>query len=315
MNNEKEIPFRAFDSELMHQEISIPEGFKATIEGNKIILTRIENEDERVRKALITYFQRFPYGGIGNAGTNPKEAIAWLEKLGQKPRKVSIWKHWKDGICGNGEGKLIYLIKNGDAYSLSSSLGYECDYIELSELDNLMLEKQGNQKLPIEKLPEEMKTIEESLGFTTQKECDEYNKMVSELIMSAGNKIKPKFEVGDTIRLKNSTAEYTIESISDGCYHGKGWSLNIIDADKSGDYVLVEHKTAWSKEDEGVLLESISVLQNSCHWVLADKLKSLKQRYTWKPSKEQIVALRWILNNIPYNKYKEEISGLLDQIK
>ena len=34
-----------------------------------------------------------------------------------------------------------------------------------------------------------------------------------------------------------------------------------------------------------------------------------------KPSKEQIVALRWILNNIPYNKHKEEISKLLDQIK
>ena len=48
-------------------------------------------------------------------------------------------------------------------------------------------------------------------------------------------------------------------------------------------------------------------------------LKSLKDRVQsqnmWKPSKEQIVALRWILNNIPYNKHKEEISGLLDQIK
>lgn len=50
-----------------------------------------------------------------------------------------------------------------------------------------------------------------------------------------------------------------------------------------------------------------------------DWLKSLKDRIQpqnrWKPSKEQIIALRWVLNNIPYNKYKEEISGLLDQIK
>ena len=104
------------------------------------------------------------------------------------------------------------------------------------------LEKQGEQKLPIEKLPSEMKTIGESLGFTTQEECDEHNQMVSDLIMSDGNEIKPKFKVGDTIRLKNSTAEYTIESISGGCYHGRGWGLNIIDADKSGDYVLVEQK-------------------------------------------------------------------------
>ena len=42
MNNEKEISFGAFDNELMHQEIFIPEGFTATIDGNKIILTRIE---------------------------------------------------------------------------------------------------------------------------------------------------------------------------------------------------------------------------------------------------------------------------------
>lgn len=46
------------------------------------------------------------------------------------------------------------------------------------------LEKQDDQKLPIEKLPEEMKTVGESLGFTTQKECDEYNQMVLDLIMS-----------------------------------------------------------------------------------------------------------------------------------
>ena len=46
-----------------------------------------------------------------------------------------------------------------------------------------------------------------------------------------------------------------------------------------------------------------------------DFIQSLKQRYGWKPSKEQIIALRWVLNNIPYNKHKEEISGLLDQIK
>lgn len=65
-----------------------------------------------------------------------------LEKQGGKEsNKIPIWKHWKDGICGNGEGKLIYLIKDGDDYSLSSCLGYECDYIELSDLDKLMLQE------------------------------------------------------------------------------------------------------------------------------------------------------------------------------
>ena len=36
-------------------------------------------EDERIRKALITYFQRFPYDSLEDAGINAKDAIAWLE--------------------------------------------------------------------------------------------------------------------------------------------------------------------------------------------------------------------------------------------
>lgn len=39
------------------------------------------------------------------------------------------------------------------------------------------------------------------------------------------------------------------------------------------------------------------------------------KKNAWKPSKEQIIALRWVLTNVPYNKHKEEISGLLEQIK
>lgn len=42
-----------------------------------------ESEDERIRKALITFFKRFPYDSIEQAGTNAKEAIAWLEKQGE----------------------------------------------------------------------------------------------------------------------------------------------------------------------------------------------------------------------------------------
>lgn len=41
----------------------------------------------------------------------------------------------------------------------------------------------------------------------------------------------------------------------------------------------------------------------------------IEKKKVWKPSEGQIIALRWVLNNVPYNKHKEEISGLLDQIK
>ena len=104
--------------------------------------TIAESEDERIRKEFYKDLRTY----IPIEKTN--EYIAWLEKQRQDPRKVSIWKHWKHGICGNGEGKQIYLIKMGNTYSLSSCLGFECDYIELSELDNLMLEKQDKKTNP-----------------------------------------------------------------------------------------------------------------------------------------------------------------------
>lgn len=102
-----------------------------------------ESEDEKIvdaiRKALESKIE-----DLGN-GVTRTACLAWLEKQGT-PNQTSIWKHWKDGIAGNGEGKPIYLIKIGNTYNISSCLSVECDYIELSELDKLMLEKQGEQK-------------------------------------------------------------------------------------------------------------------------------------------------------------------------
>ena len=98
-----------------------------------------ENEDEKVRKAQLDYW--CSVGGKRWHGVPVQETIAWLEKQDEKLKKVPIWKHWKDGIAGGEEGKQIYLIKNGLTYSISSCLGQECDYIELSELDKLMREE------------------------------------------------------------------------------------------------------------------------------------------------------------------------------
>lgn len=88
-----------------------------------------------------------------------------------------------------------------------------------------------------------------------------------------------------------------------------------------------EKPTAWSEEDEDVINHLLAICSGANRYrqfagCLQEDitkyqtwLKSLKDRYTWKPSKEQIIALRWILNNIPYCSHKEEISGLLEQIK
>ena len=103
----------------------------------------------------------------------------------------------------------------------------------------------------------------------------------------------PKFRVGDVIRPKGSTAEYTIESIYGECYHGKGWGLHI---SCDNDYELVEQKPAWSEEDEiiwGMFVEMAdsepdenfygATKERCSSWLksLKDRVQS-QQRQDWK---------------------------------
>lgn len=99
-----------------------------------------ESEDEKIRNQIINFIEE--YGNPIHCEWR-KDWITWLEKQGKQPKKVSIWKHWKDGIAGGAEGEQIFLTKIGRIYSISSCLGYECDYIELSELDSLLRDKQA----------------------------------------------------------------------------------------------------------------------------------------------------------------------------
>ena len=80
MNKEATIPFGASDSELMHQEINIPKGFEATIEGNKIILKKKESDDKKIKnaiKAILNDTEPDIYNGLGVLKT---DMLAWLEK-------------------------------------------------------------------------------------------------------------------------------------------------------------------------------------------------------------------------------------------
>ena len=51
------------------------------------------------------------------------------------------------------------------------------------------------------------------------------------------------------------------------------------------------------------------VVQRDLDWLMA-----FKNKRTWKPTEKQIIAIRWILNHIPYDLHKEELNGLLEQL-
>lgn len=130
--------------------------------------------------------------------------------------------------------------------------------------------------------------------------------------------IIPKFRAGDTIRLKgSSSAEHTIESISDGSYHGKGWVLNF-DADDS--YELVEKKPEWSEEDKRMLEHLVGWLKGS-YGILPgvrekfiDWLESLRPQSRWKPTEEQVNALYDVLNPVDAVN-KQVLESLYNDLK
>lgn len=122
-------------------------------------------------------------------------------------------------------------------------------------------------------------------------------------------KQQPKFNVGDTIRLKNSYAEYTIESISDGKYYCKGCSIDIDGGNR--DYELVRQESAeWSEEDEIIANLIIRELEQNkkdapeysrhftrlLNWFIY-RFKSLRSQPHWKPSKEQMKALEYFIRS------------------
>ena len=112
------------------------------------------------------------------------------------------------------------------------------------------------------------------------------------------DKVEPKFKIGDIIRLKDGDGlEWTVEEVFNN------GTCTIVCADRDDfilpddNWELVEQNPAWSDEDEYCINQLIVFCENCmvpdsgaikcAHW-----LKSLKDRYTWKPSDKQMDALR-----------------------
>ena len=91
----------------------------------------------------------------------------------------------------------------------------------------------------------------------------------------------------------------------------------------------IEQKPAWSEEDDYILGEVITHLEE---YIRLDKenysgedveyykrdidwLKSLKNRYAWKPSEEQMKALESATENCAYSEYQDCLRELIGQLK
>lgn len=71
--------------------------FKALREALETLIPELtEDEDERIRKKLITFFHKFPYTNLYDEDLNAKDVLSWLEKQGEskeKPTKEQVWDY------------------------------------------------------------------------------------------------------------------------------------------------------------------------------------------------------------------------------
>lgn len=215
---EIEIPLGANDSELCHFEYTIPEGMEATIVDNKIVIKKKDSEDEKIRKEIIEFFKNYSEHGTWKAISNVTRWIAWLEKQGNKDKLIQEL----------GEYKVKYT----------------------QEVLEKCLNKKDDERLRKELIEYFRWNVKQILNDFSNKECiawlekqdkKETNANEREIPFTEQNPviIIPKFRPGDIIHLKDSCAEYTIKSISNGHYYGNGFSFNIIGCDR--DYELIEH--------------------------------------------------------------------------
>ena len=77
----------------------------------------------------------------------------------------------------------------------------------------------------------------------------------------------------------------------------------------------IEQNPAWSEEDEEMLRRCISATFDHGYLKECDWLKSLKERYTWKPSDEQIISLDTAIAWCIGDKEKVALKLLLSDLK
>jgi hypothetical protein len=84
----------------MDKEITIPKGYEAKIEGNKVVFIKKESEDERIRQALIKLLNEGKdlIYWVEMNGYNLKDAIAYLERQKEQAPEILDTKAFQEGV-------------------------------------------------------------------------------------------------------------------------------------------------------------------------------------------------------------------------
>ena len=222
-------------------EHEIPEGYEVRIDGNKVIMTKKDSEDERIRQSLVEYFRKFNPKNMWDGTFSFGDVLSYLERQKDKVVKFDHDREQKpakeDGPFDEDkflEGELAAFLQNYDKeYDDDAAISDVA--IHFYELGKKMTQK-----------PAEYITI-------------------SQAILDYVEKNKPRFEnrmpvLGDMWIV---TGKYTFPSVND-CKpvvevrkEGFGWMrlpLDIVKITKPANALQTDaNKNAnaeWSEEDE-----------------------------------------------------------------
>ena len=184
-----------------------------------------------------------------------------------------------------------------------NNLAYSHEEIR-ERLEHVFPELKDNEDERIRK--EIIQSIQDNMCIIHKDKCIAWLEKQGE---QKANEIHPIFRVGDYIRNKKTSDEVLIEQLDVKAkayyytsYDGGAEIHSDFPFSKQDEWKLigqksVEQKPAWSEEDEKMLdsflhkLEVCELLSNKEIIWIKNKFKALKERYTWKPSDEQIEIL------------------------
>lgn len=288
-----------------------------------------ESEDEKIRGAIIYFISHTPT--IPKGVINKETMIAWLEKQGEKDSQVICPTFTFDDILAlqccmetvkkvQEDNELYKQLQSlhdrlHDAYWLEkqgeqkpnpysgTSFEYNSHTWGMCARDNGVdilcdkhiighLEKQGEQKSQRMISAEAKEAMYDKPADTVEQKCKESKTKVFDAPTPFEDKLYAFVAACEFLAIP-SKIEFILEH-----------SQEILDAAR--EQIGKEQRSAWSEEDEKFvhgLIRGLSAkrdihghttFSSDCIDITEtiDWLKSLKDRYTWKPSEEQIEALK-----------------------
>ena len=270
-----------------------------------------ESEDEQPRKWILEYL----YDGLRKSDEQFKDqfkcAIAWFEKQGEQKPTLPVWKYKKDHTPLLIDSFILNkygCVAESPSGSIVSDV-WVLDFDALAKLPKEEFEKQGSQNLA-----NSAQTCKDEPKFPGLSEKEIVClKRILDFLREEHNSYTGK-DFTNEIAVLEWLITHPVLIHSSELQPNQG-----------------EQNPAWSEEDEKmvgcirVIIEKYAFSQSAVdvngdlcerEFIEPDEwLKSLKERYTWKPSDEQMSQLECVAMQNKDNMLGKELMTLFNDLK